>query len=165
MRSTLSRSLVVVALVVLFPAMLAAASTPDADLRSGIGADAPSKVCHPKKPITCRADAPMSMEIAGVTADLSVDSALQSKQAGICFGPRLLCRSEAFNPSELILEPVAKETPENQAGICFGPRLLCRAGEDALTANDLWMDQLEEPAQQAGICFGARLLCKAQNLS
>jgi hypothetical protein len=161
MRSNLSRSLVVLALVVLFPAMLAAASTPDADLRSGISADAPSKVCHPKKPITCRADAfPLSTD---VTVELSTDGAL--KQAGLCFGPRLLCGAEAFNPSELLLEVIEKETPENQAGLCFGPRLLCGAGMDALDASDLWMEELEEPSQQAGLCFGPRLLCKAQNLS
>jgi hypothetical protein len=160
MRSNLSRSLVVLALVVLFPAMLAASSTPDADLRSGISADAPSKVCHPKKPITCRADAlPLSTD---VTVELSIDA---FKQAGLCFGPRLLCGAEAFNPSELLLEEIEKETPENQAGLCFGPRLLCGAVIDALNASDLWMEQIEEPSQQAGLCFGPRLLCKAQNLS
>ena len=97
---------------------------------SDVRASAPSKVCHPKKPVTCRAN-DLATSSASITAP-----AVESQQAAVCFGPRWLCRAGAdvTTPAETdalpaapVTKPADSKIESQQAAVCFGPRWLCRS--------------------------------------
>jgi hypothetical protein len=79
----------------------------------------PSKVCHPKKPVTCRAT---------VLADQSAKPAVKAQpvqQAMVCgYFPRWVCRADTLNSTK----PAVKAQPVQQAMVCgYFPRWVCRA--------------------------------------
>ncbi|HUP50705.1 MAG TPA: hypothetical protein VNA04_18165 [Thermoanaerobaculia bacterium] len=121
---TISHALVAVALVVQLPTLLVATSSPDPGQEAVELATTPSKLCHPKKPITCRAG-----ELAA--AALLTEAQPVSKQAGLCIGPRWLCSAEenSVASSEALLLPVDPQPVSKQAGLCIGPRWLCSTSD------------------------------------
>lgn len=104
----------VVALLVAAPSAFAS-TTPDAVIDAESISQAPSKVCHPKKPVTCRAiellDAePASIETqaTAVAVPLSFQgnsnflqeatrSRVQFQTAMVCMPPRFYCRTNTLN--------------------------------------------------------------------
>ena len=128
MLQNVTRLFLVVVIALQFPVLTEVGNT-DLEMRSDVRASAPSKVCHPKKPVTCRANDLAAS--AAITAP-----AVESQQAAVCFGPRWLCRAGAdvTTPAETDALPVAPVTKpadnkieSQQAAVCFGPRWLCRS--------------------------------------
>lgn len=129
MLQNLSRLFLIAVLVLQFP--IAEVSSPEAGLNADTRSSAPSKLCHPKKPVTCRAN-----DLA-VVAPAVAPSAEQ--RAALCFGPRWLCRTgtDLATPAEsnpIPEAPVARPSTDStiesqQAALCFGPRWLCRSSE------------------------------------
>jgi hypothetical protein len=115
----------------------------------------PSKVCHPKKPITCHA-AVIVPEISALPESAEAVTPAPSvtpQQARVCIGGRSwLCKGQSLT------QPVQKAETQR---VCIGGRSwLCKG--QTLTQPV----QKVEPAQkQARVCIGGRSwLCKAQNL-
>jgi hypothetical protein len=120
--------LFLVAIIALqFPALTGMST--ETEMRSDDRASAPSKLCHPKKPVTCRAN-----DLANAAPALATPS--ESQQAALCFGPRWLCRTGAdvTTPAETdalpeapVTKPADSTIESQQAALCFGPRWLCRS--------------------------------------
>ena len=119
-----------VALLVASPAVFASTSSADVTVSADVLSSAPSKVCHPKKPVTCRA-ADLGAAIAEVAVPAAKDSRLESQEAMVCFGPRWACRANTVPAGTTKVQPSVKETESRiqsqEAMVCFGPRWACRA--------------------------------------
>ena len=129
MLQNFTRLFLVAVIALQFPVLTEVGSN-ELEMRSDVRSSAPSKVCHPKKPVTCRAN-----DLAASSAAITAPAA-ESQQAAVCFGPRWLCRTGAdvTTPAETDALPVAPVTKpadstieSQQAAVCFGPRWLCRS--------------------------------------
>jgi hypothetical protein len=110
-------ALAVLALVLVAPAVSASVTTFDVTLDQGLKdtiTTAPSKLCHPKKPITCRADEFSAMnaitEQAQTTASAwatlpTVEETTEvaapemmayTQDSRLCYGPRYMCAVVEF---------------------------------------------------------------------
>lgn len=127
MLQNLSRLFLIAVLVLQFPA--AEISGPEAGLNADTRSSAPSKLCHPKKPVTCRAN---DLAVAAPAVTVPVE-----QQAALCFGPKWLCRTgtdlatpAGTLPAAPATSPSTGNTIESQqAALCFGPKWLCRSSE------------------------------------
>ena len=104
----------VVALLVAAPSAFAS-TTPESVIDADSISQAPSKVCHPKKPVTCRAvemvnaePASIETEATSVAIPLSFQgnsnflqeatrSRVQFQTAMICMPPKWYCRTNTLN--------------------------------------------------------------------
>ena len=110
----LSHALVAIALVAAMPMLDVASSAPqEEEIRL---VTTPSKMCHPKKPLTCRA--------ADIAA-LSTAPQAESQQAALCIGPRWLCSASTGRVSTHNRQVTAPVPVEQMAALCIGPRWLC----------------------------------------
>ena len=154
---------VVAALFVAAPGAFASVSSSDDTVSAEVISSSPSKVCHPKKPVTCRAT-DLAVAIADV-APSAKDARLQSQEAMVCVGPRWACRANTL-PTEIAVPSVNDARVQSQeAMVCVGPRWACRANTlptDSLDLQSLTESRLE--SQEAMVCVGPRWACKANTL-
>ena len=126
--------LCVFVLVLVSPAAFADTSAPDQSLKDSI-TSAPSKLCHPKKPITCRADVSFSPEVTSeVETNFEAPVNMSWEQdSRLCYGPRWLCAAPEVDKIENKPEDTtATDVPvkvswEQDSRLCYGPRWLCAA--------------------------------------
>ena len=126
--------LCVLVLVLVSPAAFADTSAPDQSLKDTI-TSAPSKLCVPKKPITCRTDVSFAPEVATeLQAAFEAPVNLSwTQDSRLCYGPRWLCAAPEVEKIENKSEEVkATEVPvqiswEQDSRLCYGPRWLCAA--------------------------------------
>ena len=105
MLQNFTRLFLVAFIALQFPVLTEVGGT-EPEMRSDVRSSAPSKVCHPKKPVTCRAN-----DLAASSAAITAPAA-ESQQAAVCFGPRWLCRAGAdvTTPAETDALPGAPVT-------------------------------------------------------
>lgn len=127
MLQNLSRLFLIAVLVLQFP--IAEVSSPEAGMNADTRSSAPSKLCHPKKPVTCRAN-DLAEAVPSVVAPVE-------QQAALCIGPKWICRTgtELATPAETlpaapVTRPAMDSTIESQqAALCIGPKWICRSSE------------------------------------
>ena len=116
----LLRLLIAVVVLVQAPAILAT-TVSEVDLKA-----APSKVCHPKKPVTCQATA----TIDDIAQTLQAEPQPEMKQAMVCVRS-WLCRTDALTTETPEPELFAAPEPETKQAMVCVRSWLCRA--DALS--------------------------------
>lgn len=92
---------VALAVLVVPTTVFAGVSAPEAGLRADVASATPSKLCHPKKPITCRAGELAPQTAVEIPTDVNVAKTNERMDAGkprfefneamICLGPRYSC--------------------------------------------------------------------------
>jgi hypothetical protein len=91
--------------LVVTPALLAGTSAPEVGLEGSVIATSPSKICNPKKPITCRAaEFPAMQALAETTLKDSMGQWMTPK-----------------------VEPTTPKTGLDNGLICCPPRWLCKS--------------------------------------
>ena len=156
--------LCVFVLVLVSPAAFADSSTPDQGLKDSI-TSAPSKLCHPKKPITCRADVSLSQNAPETESVSEAPVSMSFEQDGrLCFGPRWICRApevEKLQQSSEVKEAPVQMSFEQDGRLCFGPRWICRAPAVETTTRVSEAPVLMSFEQDGRLCFGPRWICRA----
>ena len=130
-------ALVVVVCLAVAPTMIAAPATVSSELSFDVKAT-PSKVCHPKKPVTCRAaDLSTVTDVTLPALEAAATLTASAEEVGmICMGSRFFCRSgktlaaPSFEatPAVTAAPVVSIQARSNEVGmICMGSRFFCKS--------------------------------------